>query len=93
MRSMYEPGFDYDAYVRELVATGRYDDEGDVIRTALRLLHDEETIRTQRLAELEALIEPSIAEFEAGKGIPIEQVRADLDERVEAARRRRDAAE
>lgn len=93
MPSMYEPGFDYDAYVRELVASGRYDDERDVIRTALRLLHDEETVRTQRLAELEALIEPAIAEIDAGQGIPIEEVRAHFEARVEAARQRRDAAE
>ena len=93
MASMYEPGFDYDAYVRDLVATGRYDDERDVMRTALRLLHDEETIRAQRLAELEALLEPAMAEIDAGLGIPIEEVSAHFEARVAALRQSRDAAE
>lgn len=93
MASMYEVGFDYDAYVRELVATGRYDDERDVIRTALRLLHDEETIRAQRLAELEELLEPALADVDAGRTFSIDEVEARLDARVRERRGRADAAE
>lgn len=92
MASMYEPGFDFDAYVRELVSTGRYDDERDVIRTALRLLHDEETIRSARLAELEELIAPALEDIDAGRTIPIDDVFAHLEARM-AERRRADAAE
>lgn len=93
MASMYEVGFDFDAYVRELVATGRYDDERDVIRTALRLLHDEETIRTQRLAELEELLEPALAEADAGLTFSIDEVEARLKARAQERRDQADAAE
>ena len=93
MASMYEVGFDFDAYVRELVATGRYHDERDVMRTALQLLHDEETIRTQRLAELEALLEPALAEADAGLTLSIEEVEARLDSRIKQRRGQADAAE
>lgn len=93
MVSMYEVGFDYDAFVKELVATGRYDDEREVIRTALRLLYDEEVVRASRLAELEELVAPALAEIDRGEVLTIEEVEAKFEAKVAAGRGRTAAAE
>ncbi|SMF48396.1 antitoxin ParD1/3/4 [Xaviernesmea oryzae] len=61
-------------YVDELVNTGRYETRDDVLREGLRLLQ----IKERRLAELDAAIERSLADAEAGRVRPIEDGAARL---------------
>jgi len=61
-------------YVDELVNTGRYETRDDVLREGLRLLQ----IKERRLAELDAAIERGLADAEAGRVRPIEDVAARL---------------
>jgi putative addiction module CopG family antidote len=65
-----------DEAVQELIRGGDFDSPIDVLREAMRLL------QRQRLRKaLHAKIEAGVAELDAGLGIPIEEVRAELIER------------
>ncbi|MGK6315298.1 type II toxin-antitoxin system ParD family antitoxin [Neorhizobium sp. DT-125] len=61
-------------YVDELVNTGRYETRDDVLREGLRLLQ----IKERRLAELDAALARGLADAEAGRVKPIEEVAARL---------------
>jgi putative addiction module CopG family antidote len=58
---------DIETNIRELVATGRFKDEADVVREALRLLDS----REQRFQELRASIQAGLAAIERGEGIEL----------------------
>ena len=62
--------------VQELIRDGDYDSPIDVLREAVGLLQ-----LRQRRRELHAAIEEGIAELDAGLGIPLEDVRAQMLER------------
>jgi antitoxin ParD1/3/4 len=63
-------GQQLESFVAELVATGRYGSKSEVLREAVRLIQDRETQR----AALDAVINRAVAESEAGKGKPPDQV-------------------
>ncbi len=65
-----ELGTKLESYVGELVATGRYGSKSEVLREGVRLLQDRET----QLAALDAVIERAVADSEAGKGKPADEV-------------------
>lgn len=52
--------------VRDLVKSGEYASNSEVIRNALRSLQKEETKETQKLAELQADIEKGVNSGDAG---------------------------
>ena len=58
---------DIEVNIRELVATGRFKDEAEVVREALRLLDK----REQRVQEFRASIQAGLAAIERGEGIEL----------------------
>jgi putative addiction module CopG family antidote len=59
---------DLDAFVREEVAAGRYADEADVIRDAVRRLAEERAAaEAVKLSNLRAALAPGLADAEAGR--------------------------
>lgn len=66
MPSSYTLGDHYEAFVRELVASGRYMSASEVIRDALRLLEDAEKLRAIRLEELREQIREGLESGDAG---------------------------
>ena len=61
-------------YVSKLVEQGRYNSKSEVLREGVRLLQE----REQRLAALNASIERGLADADAGRLIPAEEVYAEL---------------
>ncbi|QLF72058.1 type II toxin-antitoxin system ParD family antitoxin (plasmid) [Peteryoungia desertarenae] len=57
-------------YVSELVSTGRYNSRSEVLREGVRLVEE----REKRLAALDAAISRGLADADAGRVKPIEQV-------------------
>ncbi|ODP30917.1 type II toxin-antitoxin system ParD family antitoxin [Pandoraea sp. ISTKB] len=70
-----ELGQTLESYVAELVKRGRYGSKSEVLREGVRLIQGRET----QLAALDAVIEKSIADAEAGRGRPA----ADAFDRLE----------
>lgn len=71
---MTDLGQDLEDYVDELVKTGRYDSRDEVLREGVRLLE----VREKRKAELDAALARGLAEAEAGRVKPMEDVAARL---------------
>lgn len=63
--------------IAELVRSGRYGSRDDVLREGVRLLLDREA----KLAELDAKIHEGLADIEAGRVSPAEEVFAELRKR------------
>ena len=63
-------GRQLEAFVAELVDTGRYNSKSEVLREGVRLIHERET----RLAALDASIRRGLADAEAGRTKPAEEV-------------------
>jgi antitoxin ParD1/3/4 len=57
MPSSYTLGARFEAFVKTLVATGRYNNASEVVRDGLRLLEDREKLREVKIAELRRLAE------------------------------------
>lgn len=60
MPSSYTLGEHYEAFVRGLVDSGRYNTASEVLRDALRLLEDAEILRHVRTEELKKLIQEGL---------------------------------
>jgi antitoxin ParD1/3/4 len=71
MPSSYTLGTHYESLLRELVDSGRYASQSEVLRDGLRLLEEREE---QRKAKLEALREAIREGVESGPGIPVDDV-------------------
>ena len=71
-------------FVRELVASGRYEGEWEVIGDALELLKDREAARTARLHGVKAKIDEALNEVKSGGGMPAGEVFAQLRDRIKA---------
>lgn len=63
-------GQQLEALVAKLVETGRYNSKSEVLREGVRLIQDRET----RLAALDASIARGVADAEAGRSRPAEEV-------------------
>lgn len=63
-------GRQLETFVAKLVETGRYNSKSEVLREGVRLIQDRET----RLAALDASIERGIADAEAGRAKPAEEI-------------------
>ena len=58
---------DVETSIRNLVSTGRFEDEAQVVREALRLLDR----REQRILEIRNSVQEAIAEYERGEAIEL----------------------
>jgi antitoxin ParD1/3/4 len=67
-------------FVEELVRNGRYNSKSEVLREGVRLIQDRET----RLAALQAAVARGIADAEAGRVKPAEEVFARLSAKYRA---------
>ena len=74
MPSSVNLGNKLEAFVTKLIASGRYNSKSEVLREGLRLLHERES----RLASLDAALARGIADADAGRVTPAEQVFATL---------------
>jgi antitoxin ParD1/3/4 len=81
MPSSFALGTHFEAFVKEQVQSGRYNNASEVLRAGLRLLEDEEQRRRAAWAEFERLVEEGLADIEAGRTYPAEEVFAELRER------------
>ncbi len=70
-----------ESLVHEKVESGLYTSASEVVREALRLLNDKDTIQQQRLAELKREIAVGLEDLKQGKTVSGEQVFAELGER------------
>lgn len=66
-------GDHFERFIAQLVASGRYSDEGEVIREALRGLEDRERPKEPDLDEIETFPTESFADIEAGLVYPLKQ--------------------
>lgn len=64
---------DAESFVREEVASGRYDSPQEVVQEGLRLLHEHETLEQQWRERLNGQIEEGLTQLDRGEGIPGEQ--------------------
>jgi antitoxin ParD1/3/4 len=78
MPSSYTLGSRFEALVKELVESGRYNNASEVVRDGLRLLEDREKLREVKVAELRRLAEEGLL-----SGVSNEDGEAVLD-RLEA---------
>jgi antitoxin ParD1/3/4 len=74
MASSANLGDKLETYVSELVKTGRYNSRSEVLREGVRLVEE----REKRLAALDAAIARGLADADAGRTYPIEDVAAQL---------------
>ncbi|WJH39335.1 type II toxin-antitoxin system ParD family antitoxin [Aliirhizobium terrae] len=80
-------GKHFDDYVDELVKSGRYETRDDVLKEATRLLE----LRERRQRELDEALARGLADVEAGRVKPIEEVAARLKAKYQAMRKDRRA--
>jgi antitoxin ParD1/3/4 len=66
MPSSYTLGDHFEAFVKDLVASGRYSSASEVLRDGLRLLEEEEMLREAKLAKLRELIQEGADSGDAG---------------------------
>lgn len=78
MPSSYTLGTRFESLMRELVQSGRYASQSEVLRDGLRLLEEREA---QRKAKLETLREAIREGVESGPGLAAEDVFARLNEK------------
>jgi len=69
-----------EAYVAQLVASGRYNSKSEILREGVRLIQDRET----RLAALDAAIARGLADADAGRIKPAAEVFDRLDAKYRA---------
>lgn len=72
--------------VQQKVQSGLYTSASEVVREALRLLNDRDTIQQQRIAKLKREIALGLDDLTQGRTVPGEQVFAELHQRSEAQR-------
>ena len=64
-------------YVTDLVSTGRYNTRSEVLREGVRLVEE----REKRLVALDAAISRGLADADAGRGKPVDEVERELTAR------------
>ncbi|WP_375452567.1 type II toxin-antitoxin system ParD family antitoxin [uncultured Devosia sp.] len=60
MPSSYSIGDHYEAFARDLVASGRYASISEVLRDGLRLMEEREALRAWKLTELKKAIQDGL---------------------------------
>lgn len=72
--------------VHEKVQSGFYTSASEVVREALRLLNDRDTLQKQRMAELRQEVSVGLEDLKQGRSVPGKQVFSELKRRSEARR-------
>ena len=80
-------GAKLEQFVASLVGSGRYNSKSEVLREGVRLIQDREA----KLAALDAAIARGIADADAGRGKPLEEVADRLKQKYRAMAADRDA--
>lgn len=90
MPSSYSLGEHYEAFAKDLVASGRYASVSEVLRDGMRLMEEREALRAWKLAELKKAIQEGLdspfEDYEDSEDIKRE------GRRLLSERRRNDAA-
>jgi antitoxin ParD1/3/4 len=60
MPSSYSLGDHYEAFAKDLVASGRYASVSEVLRDGMRLMEEREALRAWKLAELQRAIKEGL---------------------------------
>jgi antitoxin ParD1/3/4 len=84
MASTVDLGAKLEAFVAKMVTSGRYNSKSEVLREGLRLLQDRET----RLAALDAALARGVADADAGRVTPAEEVFAKLRSKYQGMARK-----
>jgi antitoxin ParD1/3/4 len=88
MPSSYSIGDHYEAFAKELVASGRYASVSEVLRDGLRLMEEREALRAWKLNELKKAIQEGLdsgpAEPWEGAEYIMEEGRRRLAERAKS---------
>ena len=71
MPSSYSIGDHYEAFAKELVASGRYASVSEVLRDGLRLMEEREALRAWKLNELRKAIQEGL---DSGPAEPMESL-------------------
>jgi antitoxin ParD1/3/4 len=79
----------FDQFVADLLKTGHYQSQSEILREGLRLLKEREELKQLRLAELRKEIAIGTEEARQGKLIDGETVCTEIRKRSQEARRRR----
>ena len=78
----------FDQFVADLLKTGHYQSQSEILREGLRLLKEREELKQLRLAELRKAIAIGTEEARQGKLIDGEAVFAEIRKKSQEARRR-----
>ncbi|MBL8232067.1 MAG: type II toxin-antitoxin system ParD family antitoxin [Bryobacterales bacterium] len=79
----------FDQFVADLLKTGLYQTQSEVVREGLRLLKEREEVRQLRLAELRKEIAMGSAEAGRGESVDGEETFTEIRERSEERKRAR----
>jgi len=81
----------FEDLIRRLIEKGRFNNASEVVRAGLRLLEDVEAAREERLRQLDAGIARGLADAEAGRTKPAEDVLDRLEAKYRALADKRSA--
>jgi len=79
----------FDQFVADLLKTGHYQSQSEILREGLRLLKEREELKQLRLAELRKEIAIGTEQARRGQVIDGEAVFAEIRKKSQEARRRR----
>lgn len=79
----------FDQFVADLLKTGHYQSQSEILREGLRLLKEREELKQLRLAELRKAIAIGTEQARQGKVIDGEAVFTEIRKKSREARRRR----
>ena len=82
-------GETFNKFVAELIASGLYQSQSEVIQEGLRLLKEQEDLRKLKLEELRREIHKGIDSLERGEGTPfdVEEIKAEGRQRLAQKRK------
>lgn len=81
----------FDQFVADLLKTGHYQSQSEILREGLRLLKEREELKQLRIAELRKAIAMGTEQARKGKVVDGEQVFAEIRKKSQEVRRRRRA--